>query len=303
MPGSKRVHSLTSPMFLPVKRRKRTVDLISSNAGLWMFDEGLNCLKGCSFKKIDSDRGRMLVEAAVACGCELARAFCLAKSCYFNCWEKDKSSWYDIEWDNAMEAFLILDSFTADALEHQLPAHIQTTWMYMQGMLFEQSLGSLADDENDFEDCKLFCQELKQRKFEDCALLHQNKISEAASMGNVHAMIQMSKILGRQRSLHAFWGLDDFTMEFAWMERAAKLGSAEAMFETAVMLRIGKGVEKQLSKARQWLLQAIDQSHAEAKNMLGTIDAEMAAKERAAQAVADLAAARALQARMRDADY
>ena len=133
--------------------------------------------------------------------------------------------------------------------------------------------------------------------------LCQDYLSQSAHLGNAEAMVRMSGVVGNQRSLHSFWGTDDHTLKFAWMEKAAKLGCADAMYKTAVMLHRGEGVNKSVSKARLWLLEAVEQKHADSTTKLAELDEELVRQERATQAAADLIAAQALQARMRMQDY
>ena len=93
-------------------------------------------------------------------------------------------------------------------------------------------------------------------------------------------------------------GTDDHSMGFAWMEKAAKSGNAEAMHDVAVMINNGQGVTQSLSIARHWCLRACDQNHEAAKHYLTELNVILARKEREEQAVADAIVARQLARRI-----
>ena len=98
-----------------------------------MFEEGLQCLKGNDFVKIQQDRGRMMIEAAAACGCPMAVAFCMAPQEIVNeigGQANEEDCWNDYEWD-LHEALDILSNMLND----DLPIKTRALLLFMIGKL------------------------------------------------------------------------------------------------------------------------------------------------------------------------
>ena len=318
--GSKRPHSSSSssssspPSFAallssgnpsPAKRRKENTKL---SPGDWLFEEGLRSLLGHDFVSICYVRGRAMIEAAATCGSEIAQAFC---NCPYEFVSHELLSngedLLDDEW-NGQDAYA--DTFceyqNMKEMINTLSPRLKPYGLYMLaklGLSEETFEEYWADMEEEYSGADFWNRDLQDQQMKLFKKRQHEYLVQSMKLGCTHAMIAQSKEIGSQRSLHAFWGIDDHSMNFAWMEKAAKLGNVEAMYETALMLHQGKEVTKSLNKARLYLLQACDQRHVLAKSKLQELDQELAVKERAAQATANEIAARALSMRMRESDY
>ena len=108
----------------------------------------------------------------------------------------------------------------------------------------------------------------------------RHKLVRAASQGNTHAMITMSKLDRKQPSLHSFWGTDSHcALDSFWMEKAAKAGDSSARCKLGEMY-LRSGPMKNTDAARKWLRLAEQQGHALAKELLAKLErAEQVAED------------------------
>ena len=107
----------------------------------------------------------------------------------------------------------------------------------------------------------------------------RQKLARAASQGNTKSMITMSKLDRKQPSLHSFWGTDTHTLEYEWMEKAAKAGDSSARCQLGEMF-LRSGPMKNTDAARKWLRLAEQQGHALAKELLAKLErAEQVAED------------------------
>ena len=90
-------------------------------------------MKGNDFVKIQQDRGRMMIEAAAACGCPMAVAFCMAPQEIVNeigGQANEEDCWNEYEWD-LHEALDILSNMLND----DLPIKTRALLLFMIGKL------------------------------------------------------------------------------------------------------------------------------------------------------------------------
>jgi hypothetical protein len=262
-----------------------------SRAAQLLFDEGYSYFYGTEFQKINRERGRTYIEAAAASDCAVAIIFCQLV-------EHMDPNYDDTLYDDLgeyLDCWCGVELDTLDACT-QIVTNPKTHYEEMMfGTIATQSepFPKVLDRYRDFEgwDGDETDEELDMWNENERRCLSGNetearqKLVRAASQGNTHAMITMSKLDRKQPSLHSFWGTDNHTLELGWMEKAAKAGDSIARCKLGEMY-LRSGPMKNTDVARKWLRMAEQQGHTVAKELLAKL-------ERAEQVAEDATFARA----------
>ena len=290
--GNKRVRSTDLSLPIDPKRRKVVAPpsispekVYVSRAAQLLFDEGYSYFYGTEFQKINRERGRTYIEAAAASDCAVAIIFCQLV-------EHMDPNYDDTLYDDLgeyLDCWCGVELDTLDACT-QIVTNPKTHYEEMMfGTIATQSepFPKVLDRYRDFEgwDGDETDEELDMWNENERRCLSGNetearqKLVRAASQGNTHAMITMSKLDRKQPSLHSFWGTDNHTLEVDWMEKAAKAGDSYARCQLGeIYLR--SGPMKNTDVARKWLRMAEQQGHTVAKNLLAKLDlAEQVAED------------------------
>lgn len=94
-------------------------------------------------------------------------------------------------------------------------------------------------------------------------------LTQSANRGNVEAMYQLGNAYAFGSTTQSL--VTDADVEAArWYFNAANAGNSDAQYALGLLFLVGKGVEKSLDDANQWMSRAAKGGHIDAQKYIGT---------------------------------
>jgi TPR repeat protein len=96
-------------------------------------------------------------------------------------------------------------------------------------------------------------------------------LTQSAALGNVEAMYQLGSAYTFGSTTQSL--VADADVEAAkWYFNAASKGHAEAQYSLGLLFLVGKGVQRELNEANQWMARAAKAGHPDAKKYMSGVD-------------------------------